>query len=45
MVEVKDEASVFESLFALMVDTETDKDNLVTLCDIKQNLKDYSLVN
>lgn len=40
MVAVKDEASVFDSLFA---DTKTDIDNLLTLHDIQENLKDYSL--
>lgn len=43
MVAVNDDASIFVSLFALVADTETDKYNLITLHDIKKNLKNYSL--
>lgn len=39
---IKDEASVFDSYFSLMADIKTDKDNPVTLHDIKENLMDYS---
>lgn len=43
MVVLKNEVSVLYSLFALMPDTDTDEDNSMTLYDIKENLKDYSL--
>lgn len=32
----------FDSLFVLMADTDNDENKLLTLLDIKENLKDYS---
>lgn len=43
MVVVKDKAPVFDLLFSLMADYQADEDNPVTLYDIKEDLKDYSL--
>lgn len=43
MMVMEDEVSSFDSLFALMANTENDEDKLVTLLDIKKKLKDYSL--
>lgn len=41
---MKDEVSVFNSLYALTTNTENDEDNSITLFGIKENLKDYSLI-
>lgn len=42
MMVMDDKVSVF-SLFTLMANSDSESDNHVTLLDIKDNLKDYSI--
>lgn len=44
MMVMKHEVSIFESLFALMEDTDNDEDKSLLLLDIKKTMKDYSLI-
>lgn len=37
---MKDQVSIFDTLFSLMEDTDNDEDKPVTLLDIRENLKD-----
>lgn len=43
MMVMKDEVSMFNALFIPMVDTYNKEYKLVTLLDIKENLKENSL--
>lgn len=43
MMVIDDEVQFFDSLFSLLEYTDDNEDKLVTLLDIKENLKGYSL--
>lgn len=43
MIMVEDDVKVYDSFFALMANIDNDKDEKVTLLNIKENHKNYSL--
>lgn len=43
MLAIEDDVQIYDYLFTLMAKSDDDEDNKVTLLDIKENLKDYSL--